>query len=285
MSKQEVLIIGGDKRQVFLAQYLKEKGYTITCYGNKAILKNEWAKSAETLEKSMFDNSVILLPMPVSRDGMQVLCQNSTIELKQVAELIKKHHIIFGGNIPSVITEACKKKKAVSMDYMQMEEIAFLNAIATAEGAICEAMIESEINLHGSKCLIAGFGKCGEVLADKLHGLKAEVTIMARRKEIRAKAEAYGYKVCDRESVDLKRYQFIFNTIPAKVFEKEEINKMQKEAVIIDIASAPFGVDLEYCRKKGMRAKVCPGLPGKYAPAMSGVILGKAVECLISNSI
>ena len=285
MTKKEVLLVGGDKRQVYMAQYLQEKGYKITCYGNDAILKKEWAKPAETLEKSMNDISVILMPMPVSRDGMQVLSQNSTIELNNFAKLITKKHIIFGGNIPPVIVVACKKKKAIYLDYMQMEDVAVLNAIATAEGAVCEAIIESEINLHGSKCLITGFGRCGEVLADKLHGLKAEVTVMARRKEIRARAEAYGYKVCDMKDANLKKYQFIFNTIPAKVFEKEEIDQIQKETILIELASAPYGVNLEYCRKKGIRAKLCPGLPGKYAPAISGVILGKAVEYSISNIV
>lgn len=32
------------------------------------------------------------------------------------------------------------------------------NAIATAEGAICEAIKMSPYNLHGSKCLVLGYG-------------------------------------------------------------------------------------------------------------------------------
>jgi len=55
--------------------------------------------------------------------------------------------------------------------------------------------------------------------------------------------------------------------------------------VIIDIASAPGGCDYTYCKKKGIHAKLCPGLPGQYAPKTSGEILAKAIAIEIGNEI
>ena len=80
-------------------------------------------------------------------------------------------------------------------------------------------------------------------------------------------------------------YSFIFNTIPALVLNEELIRLMNPEVTIIDIASAPGGVDFEFCKKQRIRAKLCPGLPGIYAPETSGEILFEAiVKCLAKRS-
>ena len=46
------------------------------------------------------------------------------------------------------------------------EELTILNAIPTAEGAIQIAMEKSLKTVHGSKCLVLGFGRIGKILAN-----------------------------------------------------------------------------------------------------------------------
>ena len=46
--------------------------------------------------------------------------------------------------------------------------------------------------LHGSGCLILGYGRCAKVLAEKLKGLSAEVTVCCRSEQQRAAAQASG---------------------------------------------------------------------------------------------
>ena len=46
---------------------------------------------------------------------------------------------------------------------------------------------------------------------------------------------------------------------------------------IIDIASAPGGVDYEAAGALGIAAKLCLGLPGKYAPKTAGEILAEEI--------
>ena len=67
----------------------------------------------------------------------------------------------------------------------------------------------------------------------------------------------------------LNEYDFIFNTIPAPVLLKEHLVKMKKHVTIIDIASAPGGVDFAAAARLNLSAFLCPGLPGKYAPVSS----------------
>ena len=60
---------------------------------------------------------------------------------------------------------------------MKMDDVAIYNAIATAEGAIMEAIKMQPINLHKSRCLVLGYGRCAKVLAAKLKGMDAQVTV------------------------------------------------------------------------------------------------------------
>ncbi len=52
---------------------------------------------------------------------------------------------------------------------------------------------------------------------------------------------------------------------------------MNPDVTIVDIASAPGGVDFDFCRQQNIRAKLCPGLPGIYAPQSSAEILFEAI--------
>ena len=45
------------------------------------------------------------------------------------------------------------------------------NTIATAEGAIAQAILRSPENLRGSICLVIGYGKCGRTLAGYLRNM------------------------------------------------------------------------------------------------------------------
>lgn len=69
------------------------------------------------------------------------------------------------------------------IDILKKEELAVLNSIPTAEGAIEVAMKNSEITLHNSRVLILGFGRIGKVLAKMLHGIGAKVYVEARKEE------------------------------------------------------------------------------------------------------
>ena len=60
---------------------------------------------------------------------------------------------------------------------MKDESIAVFNAVATAEGAILEAMLHKQTNIHHSRTLVLGYGRCGKVLSEKLKGLSAHVTV------------------------------------------------------------------------------------------------------------
>ena len=77
------------------------------------------------------------------------------------------------------------------VEYMQEDDTAYHNAVATAEGAVAEAILHSTINLCGAKSLLIGYGRCGKVLADRLMRMYSRVTVAERKESARAQAEAF----------------------------------------------------------------------------------------------
>lgn len=276
-SQYSIGIFGGDMRQVYMAISLLEKGYHVVAYGIYHTISHDNFKTAFTLNELFEKCNVLIGPIPMSRDQITISAKNapSDLTIAHVAYLIKEHQILIGGSIPSPITDLCKSRHIPCFDLCKDEQIAILNAIATAEGTIMEAITASERNLHGSNCLILGYGRCAKILAGKLKGLDARVTIAARSDEALAYANAAGHLVVNINNIKciLPSFQFIFNTIPAMVLDKDCLELVDKHAAIIDISSAPGGIDFEYAKKLKLNAKLCLGLPGKVAPKTSADIL------------
>ena len=157
-------------------------------------------------------------------------------------------------------------------DYFAREELAVLNAIPTAEGAIQIAMEELPITLHNARVLVIGFGRLGKALAPRLRALGARVWVSARRYEQRAAAEGMGL---DSEGMErladwLCSYDLVFNTVPAPVLGLEELAALKGGALVVDLASRPGGVDMDAAATLGVRVVWALSLPGKVAPVTSG---------------
>jgi dipicolinate synthase subunit A len=73
----------------------------------------------------------------------------------------------------------------------------------------------------------------------------------------------------------------IFNTIPVPVLTGEVLDRVSPNALIIDLASAPGGVDFKKAESMGIKAVLAPGLPGKVAPKTAGRILAKVIIRLL----
>ncbi len=233
------------------------------------------------MEEAIKNNNVILCPIPFTRDKINLFSDNNTNDLGigNLLNLLTPDHTLFGGSIPGYAKEYARENGIACFDYMDMEDITVKNTIATAEGAIAEAIRLSPGCLHKSKCLVTGFGRCAKTLALKLKGLDVEVTIAGRKETQLVQAASMGFHaraLCDLSPV-IGDYEFIFNTIPALIIEKELIQSMNPDVTIVDIASAPGGVDFDFCRQQNIRAKLCPGLPGIYAPQSSAEILFEAI--------
>lgn len=141
-------------------------------------------------------------------------------------------------------------------------------ALPTAEGAVQVAMEQLPFTLHSARVLILGFGRVGKLTAHRMSALGAKVTVSAESYADLAWAQAYGQEAHRlRElSCELGGFDLIINTIPAVVLSRRRLQWVRPEAFILDLASAPGGVDRLAAADFGISVLQSPGLPGRTAP-------------------
>src|SRR5690606_38022728 len=149
-----------------------------------------------------------------------------------------------------------------------LDEVAVLNSIPTAEGAIQRAMEELPVTLHGNRTLVVGFGRCGLTLARMLHGIGSKVTVAARGEGQRARAYEMGIETVPLHALEevVGEAVAVFNTVPARVLTRRVLQRMSPEVVVIDVASAPGGTDFDAAEELGIKAFLDLGIPGRVAP-------------------
>ena len=169
---------------------------------------------------------------------------------------------------------------------MSVPQIAKINSDITAEGAIYEAMTTANISINKSRCLVIGYGSCGRPLADKLYRMGATVDIITLFDDDKSAADtlSFNHVTTSWSSLELSSYDFIFNTAPAMVLNKPKIDRMKNDVVIIDIATGG-GTDFKYCEKRQIAARLCPGIPARYAPKTIAKLISTHIMKYIENEV
>ena len=267
-------VLGGDARQAYAARALLASGWDLRLFEvpqPREVLKEP---PCESLRDALEGAKLVICP--VSCAGL---------DIPQALELLTPEQTVVGINVPNEMRTGCAARNIPVYDLLEREDFTVLNAIPSAEGAIAEAIAASCCNLHLSHALVLGYGRCGKVLAQKLRGLGAWVTVAARRWESACTAIADGCEVLDFLLLpyQMPRFHYVFNTIPAMVLDEKLLQALPSEAVVIDIASGPGGVDFEAAKELGITAKLCPGLPGIYAPRSAGEAVAQIARIILEE--
>ena len=105
-----------------------------------------------------------------------------------------------------------------------------------------------------------------------------------RSRLVRAEREAYaamlrGYQTLERviRVPALPGRRLIFSTPPAQVLDEAALTAVDAGAELIDLASPPYGFDVERAKALGLNAWREPGLPGRYCPLSAARVLYGAV--------
>lgn len=267
----KISIIGGDLRIVKLVDMLLEEGVEVFTYGleNSEIPKESMC---ETLNQTIEKSSIVLAPIPFSSNGktLNTPFSNEKILISEFLDNISGKTLIAGA-IKQEVYDICLEKNVKIIDITKREEFAVLNAVSTAEGTIKIAIEETLRNLRGNKVLVLGFGRVGKILSNMLNGLGANVACEARKSSDLAWIKAYGYEPIHISNLkeNLNKFDVIINTIPYIVLDKENLEQVRKDALIIDIASNPGGVDKDEVKKKKIKYIWALSLPGRVAPVAS----------------
>ena len=278
-------IIGGDKRQLFLAKAISDSCYDVLLGGFDK-LESYGALSLCNVKKAISESDALIFPLPSIRtDGsLNTPFSNENILLDgdDIEIILKKP--VFTTMKSRFLKAYPRLSDGEIFDYGARDDFAILNALPTAEGAIECAMREYEGTISGSKCLVAGFGRIGKILAHKLVLFGANVTVSARKPSDLAYVKALGYNALNTENLrTVKRFDIAFNTIPRLIFDRELLMNTDTNTLIIDLASLPGGVDFEAAEKLGIYAVRALSLPGKCAPKTAGEIIKTTVFDIIKE--
>ncbi len=277
----EFLIAGGDLRQLYMEKYLKNLGYRVC----SVFLTPGDGNTNENLKNLIRKSKYIILPLPVSRDRQSI---NTSMSEKKLtfaafADCIENGDTVFAGMADDKFRTALEMKGAVVHDYFKREDLAFANAVPTAEGVVSVIKDNVPFTIHSSRTAVTGYGRCGAATANLLKAMNSRVTVSVRSSAQYAKAKADGHKVCFLKDLanHAGEFDIIINTVPAPVIGRDILNRVRRGTLIIETASAPFGVDFESAREMDIKVIKASSLPGKTAPAAAGKIIADVIIQMI----
>ncbi len=282
MQKPKYLIVGGDLRSLYLAELLKKEYHRVEIYGFDKKLSNN---NHINLTQMMTNSDIIVCGLPLAQAGglVNMPFSEEALPVHTLIEMIPDNALFVAGKIERDIRETLTKRGIRYLDLLDREEMAVLNAIPAAEGAV-ELIIKAiPRTIHNSKILILGYGRIGKVLARILSGFGADVWVEARNYSDLSWIETYGYKPV--HLYDLERYvtdmNVIINTVPHLLITADILNKIHRDCYLLDLASKPGGIDFEHAKKLGFKTDWALSLPGKVAPMTAAEIIKKTIDNVI----
>lgn len=269
-------VVGGDLRQRALVRLLREDGHTVHLAG----LDSE-DPAAEPLGPGLALAHCVILPLPVTREAglLNAPLSREPVALSSVLAHLRPGQLLCGGMVSPALRAEGERLGLRVADYYAREECMVANAVPTAEGAVQVAMETLPFTLHSSRVLVLGFGRVGKLTAHRMRALGAKVTVSASGYEDLAWAAAYHYETIRLADLawELGGFQLLVNTIPAQVLDGRRLAWVDPEAFLLDLASAPGGVDLAAAEARGLRVLQAPGLPGRTAPVTAAAAIRDSV--------
>lgn len=239
-----ILICGNGAREKCLAELCQNRGHALPDHG-------PWDMAVLPLPRSYLPEEIAdQLPR-----GQKIVCGITEPDFERLSE--KR-----GWNLLRVLKD---------------EVYTLENAALTAEGALFTAVARMNRALRDSRCLVIGYGRIGKALTGLLRAMGALVTVAARREESRREAGENSISISYMPSI-LPRMDVIFNTVPAPVLGEKELRSVKPQCVMIDLASAPYGIDRDTAEALGLKAFLESGLPGRYCPLSAAETLLNYME-------
>ena len=293
-TNMKLAVLGGDRRQLAMAARLVSYGYKVVAWGFGDVPMPDGVSAAPHWRDAVAAADAIVLPLPASTDGVRVHCplQTGDTFLRMTALLdAAAGKRLFGGRLSESVRGIADQKGVAWTDYFESELLQLQNAVPTAEGAIEIALRELPVTLHGCGAAIIGYGRIGRALGSRLSALGASVTVYARSREQRALAEichhtaraliSEGGKT--RPADDFPGMRVIFNTVPGRILTRDILREIPRNCLLVDLASAPGGIDQVAANELGFKSIWGTSLPGKCAPETAGIIIAETLRSMLEG--
>lgn len=287
MNRGKYAIIGGDMRNLYLAELLKKDYQYVEIYGFEKSGR-PWCTKNPSLDFVLDEALAVIggIPLLSDKNFVSMPLSKEKVTIEELIEKVPEKSYFIAGKIPESVAKDLSRKNVKVYDILEREEMAVLNAVPTAEGAISILLQELPKTLKDSTILIAGYGRIGKILSKMLKGFGADVWIAARKYSDLAWIEAQGFKPVPMSQIDryVSDMDAIVNTVPVTIITKDILDKTRKDCYLLDLASAPGGIDFKAANKAGFKVNWALGLPGKVAPLTAGDIIRRTIYNIIEES-
>lgn len=225
--------------------------------------KAEALARGHTLAEAM-DCNIALLPLP-----------DSTGDAAPLLSLSGQNRRVLHGRLHPSQKKALQNRGWQLINLQEDDAYIRENALISAEGALHTAMSRVDYTLRGALCAVVGYGRIGQELTRLLLALGAKVHVIARREASRTQAKTDGAQAFDIPEMTKAFHgvQVLFNTVPSPIIASDTLQQLSPGALIMELASPPYGFDLTAAKALGFDAILESGIPSRYAPRTAARLL------------
>ncbi len=267
--------VGGDKRNIYLAEELTRLGHSVTMYGfdkqSELILSN--SNVSNSLEYVISSSDFIICAIPFTRDNiyLNTPLSHEKILINDFLKIVPNDKLVFTGALNNNLS-----KIENLIDIYRTDNITNQSVIATVEGALKIAIESTDISINNSNILIIGYGKIGSYLAKSLKYLGANITIISRSSKTVNNAIKDGFSAFSNTELNenLSNKNIIFNTAEKVQIDKTNLSSIDENCIYIELASAPFGINYEDSVESNLKVIYGMSLPGIVSPKTIGNFIG-----------
>ena len=277
-------LVGGDERSAMLAGLLCADGHKLRCFALEKAEHLPAAVKVGCLQSCVYGADCVLLPVPAERGGLlHAPLSAEKPGMDEVMAALWPGQLVCGGKLGEELCLQAVRGGLLVADLMTRPAFLVGNAVLTAEGALQRLMENSPRSLWQSTVLLTGWGRIGSILAQRLLGLGARVTVAARKGAQRAMAEAMGCRAVSFEELEsrLGSFDFVVNTVPAPVLTDAMLCCLRPDCLLLELASLPGGFDRQLAENIGLTVLMAPGLPGSCSPYTAARLIQRTVYEII----
>ena len=195
--------------------------------------------------------------------------------IEEVEKLPKGINLVCG-NVGEENLKKLKNKKIKIKNLMEDEIFTVKNANLTAEGVLAIILEKTDVSIFESNVLILGGGRIAKAMATILKCLGVNYAIVSFNPIKFPSYYLLSNKCYYRKGFlrDLKKYNVVVNTIPARIIDDEIINSIDPKTLFIETASVKC---LDDTQKLDFEYLFAPALPQRYSAVSAGKLVYESI--------
>jgi dipicolinate synthase subunit A len=280
-----IAVLGGDEREQEICRRAAATGAEVRAFGFPWPQGGiDGVRAARDAADAIAGANVVLMPIPgIAADGSLFATVRIVPDEALLGRMAARGHIILG-RADAGLRRATAALGIRLHEYEGDAELMRQRAPAIVEGLIRILIENTTITLHGARICVIGQGTLGSALTRTLLALGALVTVAARNPQQRASAAALGARAISLEELPAAATAFniVLSTAPAPIVTAAVIDRLARDALVVDLAAPPGSCDLEYAHLSG-RGAIWARALGRRAPITVGASQWSGIARIIEG--